>query len=375
VDVLDLLQAALARIDEAVQPPHPPSQWAGRVASALRALSPSSALYACLLWQEERLRLCVLDGAGSPRADWAEALRNELSAPGPTPSTRRLLGHLLALAEVPSPGGRPGLLALAVPEGQPLETTLAARALLAACAQRVGLALWRAAGEEARARTEALATLADLGELAGPIAHEFNNFLNVLILHLAVLEQEVPEPLKRDLAEISRQGKGVAAVIQSWQRYRSGRRGAAAPSDLNRAVRAAVAALGRRAAAAAADVRLELHPGPLPVPAADHDLERLCTFLVANAAAAAGDGRVLVRTGLDDKGVQLRVEDSGPAVPAEALAEYFELAGVRREGLDGLELAACKSMVRRLQGNLRAEKLPEGGVAVTAVLPSAPAAV
>jgi signal transduction histidine kinase len=186
--------------------------------------------------------------------------------------------------------------------------------------------------------------------------------------------------------EITRQGKAVAAVIQSWQRYRRSRRGAAGPSDLNRAVRAALAGLARRAAADAGPpgdeaapaipegVSVDLHPGLPPVPAAAHDLERLCTFLVANAMAAAGGGRVLVRTGPDEKGVRLRVEDSGPAIPGEALADFFELTGPRRDGTEGLELATCKAMVRRLQGGVRAENLPGGGVALTAVLPSAPPA-
>jgi signal transduction histidine kinase len=391
------LRTAPVRIDEALAPSHPRAERAGRVANALRRLWPFSPLYACLLWEGGRPRACVLDGSGSPRPDWAEAFREELAGPGrtppaPGPTTHRLLGHPLALAEVPSPGSRPGALAVAVKEGLPSEAGLRVHAVLAVCAHRLAFGLAREAAEEERraraARLTELAGLADLGELAGPVAHEFNNFLNVLILHLAVLEQELPESLRPELAEINRQGKGMAAVIQNWQRYRRNRRGVSGPSDLNGAVRAAVAGLARRAAADAAPqdgaegatapaapegVSVELHPDPLPVPAAAHDLERLCTFLVGNAAAAAGTGRVLVRTGPDAKGARLRVEDSGPTIATESLSEIFDLGGVRREGTDSLELAACRSLVRRLQGSIRAENRPEGGLAVTVVLPAATA--
>src|SRR5262249_36413323 len=82
--------------------------------------------------------------------------------------------------------------------------------------------------------------LADLGELAGPVVHEFNNFLNATLLHLAVLEQDVPESLRGELAEINRQGKSIAALLKQWQQCRRHSQPAPHPVDLKRVVRAAV---------------------------------------------------------------------------------------------------------------------------------------
>src|SRR5262249_51317928 len=97
--------------------------------------------------------------------------------------------------------------------------------------------------EEQRARQaltndeEAQLRLAHVGELAGPLAHEFNNLLHVLLLQVAVLEQEVAEELRPELAEIRRQGASVAAVIKEFQHYR--RRPQPSPPllDWNRVVR------------------------------------------------------------------------------------------------------------------------------------------
>src|SRR5262245_1445318 len=47
--------------------------------------------------------------------------------------------------------------------------------------------------------------LATLGELAGPVVHEFNNFLNTVSLQLAILEREASPELLADLIEIRRQ--------------------------------------------------------------------------------------------------------------------------------------------------------------------------
>ena len=109
-DVLNLLLTAPARIDEALRSPRARSRRAGSVALALRALWPSSALYACLLWEDSGPRSCVVDGSGTAREDWALAFRDALSAAesatGPLPSAVRLLGHPLVLAEIPSPAGR-----------------------------------------------------------------------------------------------------------------------------------------------------------------------------------------------------------------------------------------------------------------------------
>ena len=47
--------------------------------------------------------------------------------------------------------------------------------------------------------------LADLGELAGPLIHEVNNYLNNLTLHLALLQQQTPGGLTDDLQSLRRQ--------------------------------------------------------------------------------------------------------------------------------------------------------------------------
>src|SRR5262249_55884451 len=66
-----------------------------------------------------------------------------------------------------------------------------------------------------------LSALADAGELAAALAHEVNDFLNVLHLQLTVLELKAPQDARGDLIELQRQAKQLAELIRHWQRSRS----------------------------------------------------------------------------------------------------------------------------------------------------------
>jgi signal transduction histidine kinase len=63
------------------------------------------------------------------------------------------------------------------------------------------------------------------------------------------------------------------------------------------------------------------------------------------------------------------MEDNGPGVAPELLPRLFEPEVVGRPGTQGLELAACKGLVRRLHGKIQADNLPGGGVAIVVELP------
>src|SRR5262249_52411667 len=118
-------------------------------------------------------------------------------------------------------------------------------------------------------------------------------------------------------------------------------------------------------------VVLELGSG-LPAVVADaQDLKRLFVFLVKNAvgAVALTNGEVTVRTQPESDNVEVRVDDTGPSIAPEQVPQFFDPGANSREGMNSLELAACKTIVRRLGGTIRAENRSEGGVAVTVRLP------
>lgn len=236
--------------------------------------------------------------------------------------------------------------------------------------------------------------LASTGEMAGPLTHEFNNFLNVVLLHVALMEAEVPEKIRSELAELRRQAASVAAVVKQFQQLRRRPQPSQESVPLNQIVGDAVRALAASPSESSQPVAIKLPPNsrieaagverPAVVPltmiltseaplvcGAAGDLKRLCTFLLTNAAVAAATigGSVTLQTESSENKVFLRVEDGGPSVPSDLLPQLFEPSTVGRAGTSSLELAACESIVRRLQGKIRCANRPEGGLVVTVELP------
>jgi signal transduction histidine kinase len=223
---------------------------------------------------------------------------------------------------------------------------------------------------EALERRE-LATMAEIAELAGPLAHEINNFLNVLLLQLAVLEQSIPQDLRADVAEVRRQGKQLGELVKHWQQQRWRDERAPCQVHLHEILGELVASI--QSDAAETPIHLALGPELPPVAGSRLDLARLCKFLLTNAVAASqlANGSVTIRGECGEGRLLLHVEDGGSPLAPQALPHFFEPDLRRREGTDHLQLAACRSIVRRLRGSIRAENLAAGGMTVIVELPAA----
>jgi signal transduction histidine kinase len=95
-------------------------------------------------------------------------------------------------------------------------------------------------------------------------------------------------------------------------------------------------------------------------------------LLIRNSLLAAPTAaKVKVRSQTVGDKLVLEIEDPGPPVAAETLALFFEPGAQARDGTRSLELAACKSLLRRIHGTSRCENPPNGGFAVIVTLPRA----
>jgi signal transduction histidine kinase len=378
-EAFDLTSAALRRTED-------PGERAAALAAALRPLWPAAPFGACRLRAGGQDHVRVVAEAGRPAP---------AAAPGADFPPALPAGLRWVVQEIPS-RAVPGALALALPEGAGPEAEAPPRQLLGAYARELALLLDLDARQRERAGLErALAEQswgANLGALASPITHEFNNFLNVVLLQVAVLEQDLPEKRRGEFTVIRQQGKSVAELVRQWQQYRYRQQPAPQPVEVNAVVRRAAEALAREqpafgelgiALAPPGDagppppgknavwLRLDLAAGLPPVSGTEVDLQRLVRFLVLNAAAAIPTlpALVTVRTEQAEGKVVVRVEDNGPAVAPEMLSQLFEPLASAREGPNRLELATCKTLAhRRLQGSIYAENRPEGGLAAVVSL-------
>jgi signal transduction histidine kinase len=213
--------------------------------------------------------------------------------------------------------------------------------------------------------------LADVGELAGPLAHEVNNVLNTMSLHLAMMQQTSPAPLLADMLVIRQDIARVAGVVLQHQRYRGRHTLEPTLLDLN-------SSLGNVLEETAGShtefpIVVEMAPRLPRIRGYEADLRRLCRFLLGNAIRAVGAAgpAIVVRTLLSDAAPALEIEDSGPDIPGDALPQLFDIGPRLREGMCCLELAACRSIARRLNGSLGAQGRPGGGLTVSVHFPKA----
>lgn len=221
-----------------------------------------------------------------------------------------------------------------------------------------------------RADRLALEHLAVIGELAGPLTHEMTNFLNVLLLQVSLLEVMVPEDQRADLLEIRRQGNFAAALINSFQERRQGQPLERPHVEVSPLLDEVIEQI-RKDQIGSSEVGVKRAQANLQIPGVPSDVRRLLFFLIANAVRAADRGgkKVLVSLLSEEDAFFIQVEDSGPTPTDKELLHLFDAGKKGREGVETLELAACRTLVRRLRGSLSAEALPQGGICVTVEFP------
>lgn len=185
------------------------------------------------------------------------------------------------------------------------------------------------------AEAEDMCRRAALGDLALALAHECSNFLNVVLLQLAVLEMEASEAVGPQLEEIRRQGGKLQKFLEQFRMQRRAEAQQLSPISLERAWQGLPHESRKRWPQPAADLP--------PVLATEIDVRHLLEFLLTHALQWDCD-----------------------AAPLEAVASgtrvhlRLHCADGSGEG-ESLEWVACQSLARRLQGRAYSKAAPEGG--------------
>jgi signal transduction histidine kinase len=223
--------------------------------------------------------------------------------------------------------------------------------------------------ERLRAELKEQTPLADMGELAGQVAHKFNNFLNSLLLKIALLETELSEEVAAKFVDTKHDAKKMAEIIKQIHEFQC-REPMIELLDLN----SLIAKVARSPAWSAAElsIQLQLSSQAALISGSPVDFQRLFFFLLRNRLiASAPAGRtLLLRTDVKEK-VLFSMEDDKGNVPASLVANLFD--GEARDGGGGfrLELAACKAIVRRNQGRIHAKTTAGGGLQIDMEFPPA----
>ncbi|HEX3607058.1 MAG TPA: ATP-binding protein [Candidatus Dormibacteraeota bacterium] len=239
--------------------------------------------------------------------------------------------------------------------------------------------------------------LESLGQLAGGVAHDFNNILAVILIYTAMVAEEVTratalpggerwEPVRADIAQIHQAAERATALTHQLLAF--GRREVVRPRvmSLNEVV-AGVEEMLRRTIGEHVELEVALAPDLARILADPGQIEQVLVNVALNARdAMAGGGRltidtanVSVRAGdhmapLQEPGdfARLRVSDTGAGMTAEVLERAFEpfyTTKPKGEG-SGLGLATVYGIVTQAEGTVRIYSEPGIGTTFTAMFPT-----
>jgi two-component system cell cycle sensor histidine kinase/response regulator CckA len=243
--------------------------------------------------------------------------------------------------------------------------------------------------QEAVSRAQRLDAVA---RLAGGIAHQFNNALQVIVGHAERILSASPEshPVHESATEIKRSAERAAVFTDRLLSFGQRQVLDPKPLDVSRFIMDVRASIERRVGPSVAVV---VRRGKWTAPARV-DRERFVHALAALVdharSAMPTGGQLTITTDLvtidaaarlerpwlrDGNYVQLLVEDSGPGLDAEAAAHVFEPFYDRtaRDAEDGFGLASVYGLVKQSQGFVWVEPgasgAAGGGTRVVVLLP------
>ena len=221
-------------------------------------------------------------------------------------------------------------------------------------------------------QTERLATL---GQVAGGVAHELRNPLNVVktsVYYLLNARNPSPEKKAEHLKRIERHVELADNAITALSRFAKMPVPNLCPIRLATCVREV---LEMNPSHGGVEVEVDIPAGLSPVLADVDQLRIVFGNLIRNAFdAMPSGGRLAIEARQADGAVEVAIRDSGTGIPPESLSRIMEpLYSTKARGL-GLGLAIARSILEKNQGSLRVTSQVGHGSTFTVRLTPAPEA-
>ncbi len=234
--------------------------------------------------------------------------------------------------------------------------------------------LVKAADELKKSQAQMLqaAKLASLGELAGGIAHEINNPLQILLGHIALLQQgkdmehrvEIIRNQVQRIAQITRQLVSFSRSVPEELEHEL--------VNVNWAVNEIIALVDYQFKNRGIEFDLRFSEEIPPLDSNKNYLQQAFLNLLINAKdAMPSGGKMLIATEFVNGKIQIRFTDSGTGIKKENLTKIFEPFFTTKEPGrgTGLGLPITRGIVRKFGGDMKVDSVEGRGTTFTMVLP------
>lgn len=227
-----------------------------------------------------------------------------------------------------------------------------------------------------------------VADLAGGVAHNFNNYLQIVIGHLELMKIDLaegrPHVVRDDLQILLNASLSACETVRCLQTF-AGLRDGDAPTtwsvfDLRPVLQQAVDAttswwkIAPEVEGVTVTLKSHFERGCI-VRGQRHALLEVIVNLIRNAAEAvtnAGGGEINVTCAVQEGEAVVSVGDTGPGIPEKDLARIFNPFFTTKAALgSGLSLAASRRIVDNHKGRLTVKSRPGVGATFTVFLPAA----
>jgi len=222
------------------------------------------------------------------------------------------------------------------------------------------------------------AKLNALGEMAGGVAHDFNNVLAAILGRTQLLMQKLSDPeLRLQLEVIEQAALDGAHTVRRVQEFTRVRHDESFESlDVNQVVMGVVELTrtaweaGSKRRGVAIDVEVDLEAAS-PIAGNASELREVFTNLVLNAVdAMPWGGRLAISTTSDEREVRVRFEDSGIGMDRETREKVFDpFFTTKRVKGTGLGLSVAFGIVSRHHGTIEVQSELDRGTTFTLRFP------
>ncbi|MBN8572918.1 MAG: GHKL domain-containing protein [Candidatus Kapabacteria bacterium] len=199
--------------------------------------------------------------------------------------------------------------------------------------------------------------LASIGELAGTVAHEINNPLQILLAHLQLLESGVGDPDRR-MEVIKNQVFRISEITRRLLDFArsSPTEFIAVPTDICAVIDGVISFVGAQLNRDAVHIVKEYEEQSMNIVGSKTHLEQVFLNLLLNARDAMPDGGTIT-IGVfkhEKRKVIITVADTGTGISDENLEHIFEpfFSTKQRGKGTGLGLSISKSIIQQHKGSI-----------------------
>ncbi|MDB5047785.1 MAG: periplasmic sensor signal transduction histidine kinase, partial [Fibrobacteres bacterium] len=222
--------------------------------------------------------------------------------------------------------------------------------------------------------------MAALGQLAGGVAHEINNPLQIMLGRIQMIQMMAEEKkpagktkLKDELNLVTEEVLRIRDIVRNLLDFsRQGKRETSfAPISLNDTVKDVLALLQHQLISNQVEVKLSLDPDNTRILGNRNQLKQVFINLMMNAIhAMEKEPRVLeISTILRDGIVMASVRDSGVGISQENISRIFEPFFSTKSMGTGLGLSISYGLIKEHKGTIEVESQESRGTCFTVRLP------